>query len=90
MQRCSGCDFVRYCSEYCQHRRWQTHKSVCRAMAMDRDGFSYQNTRLGENIRYGPMTAYDFELIRHIANTAGGVEMFDMQNFSELHGLHNA
>ena len=32
MKRCSGCDFIWYCSESCQKSHWDIHKPTCRIL----------------------------------------------------------
>lgn len=29
-QTCSGCQRVRYCGTFCQHKDWQRHKADCK------------------------------------------------------------
>ena len=28
-ETCSGCNVARYCSQFCQHKDWESHHKVC-------------------------------------------------------------
>ncbi|XP_022649937.1 protein CBFA2T3-like [Varroa destructor] len=33
---CSGCGLARYCGAFCQHRHWESHHKVCKALHLSR------------------------------------------------------
>ncbi|XP_028968635.1 protein CBFA2T2 [Galendromus occidentalis] len=34
---CSGCGLARYCGAFCQHRHWESHHKVCKALHLSRE-----------------------------------------------------
>ena len=31
-ETCSGCNYARYCSQFCQHKDWENHHKVCKPL----------------------------------------------------------
>lgn len=70
MPRCMNCAFARYCSTSCQAAHWKSkHKGDC--YKIFGDDFDYQLMKAGLDIAYGPVSQYEFDLLRHLANEAG-------------------
>ena len=77
-KRCSHCHFVRYCSAECQRSHWRTaHRFDCGIVA--NGGFSYDGLKAPVcstfscvdlkaclQVKYGPVCAYNYELLRHL------------------------
>ena len=67
--RCSHCNFVRYCSALCQRRHWRVeHRFDCANVASS--GFSYVGLKASLQVKYGPVPAYKYELLRHMGSQA--------------------
>ena len=83
MQRCTGCDWARYCSYDCARMNWNAHKSVCSRVS--ESGFNREWMKSGGGVFYKPISSYDFELARHLAKCGDGVHVYDDADFSEPH-----
>ena len=65
--RCSQCHFVRYCSALCQRRHCRVeHRFECAHVASS--GFSYAGLKASLQVKYGPVPAYKYELLRHMGS----------------------
>eukprot|EP00095_Tigriopus_kingsejongensis_P000807 maker-scaffold629_size122686-snap-gene-0.28 protein:Tk00807 transcript:maker-scaffold629_size122686-snap-gene-0.28-mRNA-1 annotation:"protein cbfa2t1" len=40
-ETCSGCNLARYCSQFCQHKDWESHHKIC--------GFTKNNSSIATN-----------------------------------------
>jgi hypothetical protein len=48
MKRCSGCTFVKYCDNECQHNDWDHHKKICKHLQKIRSFKNeYSDTPIG-------------------------------------------
>lgn len=43
--------------------------------------------KAGKGLVYGPLSGYDFELLRHLATISDGVTVYDNQDFSQAHKI---
>jgi len=83
MSRCSVCHFARYCSSACSVMSWCEHRFWCRHIR--RDDYKYEDKKADNDMCYGHVSGYDFQLIRHIAMTSDGVAVYDNKDFSVGH-----
>lgn len=88
MRRCSACKFTRYCSTTCQMMAWREHKIECNCIVTDND-FSYDALKGGAGMFYGPLSGYEFQLIRHMATSSDVVHLYDNKDLSQPHLLYN-
>ena len=66
MRRCSGCDFVRYCSTTCQKKHWRSqHRHECADIVFDRALVKDPNTEF--DAMYSMISSYQFHLWQYLA-----------------------
>lgn len=53
---CSGCHYVKYCSQQCQHVHWKSHSSTCKAIQQKGIAGAFQDERVSKAIANGRCT----------------------------------
>lgn len=85
--RCDRCNFARYCDGLCQQLHWQAHKHVCSNMTTA--VFDRTVLKNGFKAFYGPVSAYEFELMRHNGMTDTTLTCVGYADLSVPHKLVN-
>ena len=65
---------------------WRLHKSECNFIVSD-DDFSYIALKEGAGMFYGPLSGYEFQLIRHMALSSDDVDVYNNKDLSQPHRI---